>query len=95
MLEHAIRLNLVQRGFKETLLVQVFLILFGEGAELLSLLVEELEISSTFVGNVPVTGLLDFVLVPLNFSIPVILLVFLIIFIIECEIRLLGSVLAF
>lgn len=86
MLEHAIRLNLVQGCFQEALLVQIFIILISKRAELLSFLVEELEISSTFVGNVTVTSLLDLVLVPLNLTIPIILLVILINFIVEGEV---------
>lgn len=95
VLEHAIRLDLVQGGLKKALLVQILVIFIGKGAEPLSLLVEEIKIGGTLVGYVPVDGLLDFLLVPFNLAIPVVLLVFLVDVIVEGEVGLLSSILAF
>lgn len=93
MLEHAIWLNLVQRSLKEALLVQILFILIGEGAELLGLLVEELEVGRTLVGNIPVDGLLHFLLIPLHLTIPVVLLIVLIDVVVKGEVGLLGGIL--
>ena len=39
MLEHAIRLNLIQRSLKKTLLIHTVVIVIGEGTEFLSLII--------------------------------------------------------
>lgn len=95
MLEHAIRLNLVQRSFEKALLIQILVIVIGERTEFLGLLVKELEVRGTLVGNVTVDGLLDFVFIPFHLTIPVILLIVLIEIVIKREVGFLGSILAF
>lgn len=94
MLEHAIGLNLVQGCLKQTLLVQVFIIVICIRAEFLGLLVEELEVGSALVRNIAVDGRLDLFLIPLDLAIPV---VFLVIFeiVVKSEVRLLRSIFAF
>lgn len=94
MLEHAVRLDLVQRSLEKTLLIQVLVVVIGKRAKLLSLLVEELEIGSALVRDVAVNGFLDLLFIPLDFAIPVVLLVVVISIIIEGEIGLLGGILA-
>lgn len=94
MLEHAVRLDLVQRSLEKTLLIQVLVVVIGKRAKLLSLLVEELEIGSALVRNVAVNGFLDLLFIPLDFAIPVVLLVVVISIVIEGEIGLLGGILA-
>jgi hypothetical protein len=94
MLEHAVRLNLVQRGLQETLLVHLVIVIIGKRAELLSLLVQELEIGSALVLNVAVQGFLNLFLVPLNLAVPVVVLIVIIYVVIEGEVGLLGSILA-
>lgn len=94
MLEHAVWLKLVQRGLQETLLVHLVIVIVGKRAELLSLLVQELEIGSALVLNVAVEGFLNLFLVPLNLAVPVVVLIVIIYVVIEGEVGLLGSILA-
>lgn len=92
MLEHAIRLDLVQGSLEETLLIQILVIVISIRAELLSLLVEELEIGGALIRNVTVQSLLDLFLVPLDLAIPVVLLIIFKV-IIEGKVGLLRSIL--
>jgi hypothetical protein len=61
----------------------------------LSLLVEEVKVGGTLVGDIVVKGCLDLVLIPLDISIPVVVLIILIILVIEGEVGFLSSILAF
>lgn len=94
MLEHAIGLNLVQGCFKQTFLVQVFVIVISIRAEFLGLLVEELEVGSALVRNIAVDGRLDLFLIPLDLAIPVVVLIIFEI-VVKSEVRLLRSIFAF
>lgn len=96
MLEHAIWLHLVQRGLQKAFLVHVIIVIIGVGAELLSLLVEEVEVSGTLVDDIVLLkSCFNLSFIPLNISVPVIVLVILIILVIEGEVRLSGSILTF
>jgi hypothetical protein len=58
-------------------------------------LVEEVEVGSALVGDIIVKGGFDFIFVPLNVTIPVVLLVIVIIFVVEGEVGFLGGILTF
>jgi hypothetical protein len=58
-------------------------------------LVEEVEVGGALVGDIIVKGCFDFIFVPLNVTIPVVLLVIIIFFVVEGEVGFLGGVLTF
>ena len=95
MLEHAVRLNLVQWSLKKTLFVQIFFIVIGKRAEFASLLVEEVKVGSALISDIAVKSSLSLLLVPLNFTVPVIVLIIFLKVVIKSEVRLLGGILAF
>ena len=96
MLEHAVWLHFVQRGLQKALLVHVIIVIIGVGAELLSLLVKEVEVSGTLVNDIVfLKSCFNLIFIPLDISIPIIVLVILIILVIEGEVRLSGSILTF
>lgn len=88
MLEHAVRLNLVQRSLEEAFLVKLIIVVIGELAELLGLLVQEVEVGSALIGNVTLDGLLNLLLVPLDLSVPVVLLIVLITLVVKSKVGL-------
>lgn len=94
MLEHAVWLNLVQRSLKKTLLIKLIIVIIGELAELLGLLVEEVEIGSALISNVTFNSLFNLFLIPLDLTVPVVLLVVLITLVVESKVRLPSSILA-
>ena len=82
MLEHGVRLDLVQRCFEEALLLElVIVIVVIDTAELLSLFVQELKVSSALVLDLLFIGLV----VPVGFLFP--FLVFLVVLVLVGEVK--------
>lgn len=97
MLEHAIRLNLIQWGLKQTLFIHIIFFVISERAEFPSLLVEEVKVSGTLISNITIkrSSSLSLFLIPLNFTVPVIVLVVIFKVVIQSKVRLPGGILAF